>query len=85
MPDYIFNLISNVIGGIVIGAFCGVLPLVSGIIKKRVLLGVCAIASCAIVGMILTTFFQLPAFVSILFAVIWTLVIFLQGKSKNEK
>ena len=77
--------IGQLIGGVVIGAFCGVLPLVIGIMKKKTLLGVLGMAMAVVFGGICTCVFHLPAFLSIIPAVIITLTILLIEKKKDNE
>lgn len=78
--DDVFNLVSKIIGGFIIGAFCGVAPLVLGIIKKKYLLGILGIIACILIGTICTVLLHLPGFLAIVPAAIFILIIVLVKK-----
>lgn len=62
---------------IVIGIICGLIPLITGFIKKRTKLGVIGFISSVIGGAILGLLLALPV------AIIFTVIIFLKKEENN--
>jgi hypothetical protein len=77
-----FYLITSIIGGIAIGGFCGSLSLVIGIIRKKLWLGILGLCVSIGFGVLMTTIFYQPAFLSIIPSAIVSLLIFLLTKIK---
>ena len=75
--ENIFNIVGNILGGLFIGAFCGIVPLILGIIKKKYLLGILGILTCILTGTICILLLHLPGFLAIVPAAIFTLVVIL--------
>ena len=63
-----FNIVGFIIGILIAGIFCGLIPLITGIVKKRVPLGIAGFVSCLIGSGILGIFLAIP--IAIIFTVI---------------
>jgi len=81
-PEEIVYLISEIIGGFFIGGLCGSLALVLGIIRKKKLLGFIGFAISIGFGVLMTTYFYKPAFLSIIPSAVFAIIILLQTKTK---
>ncbi|MBE6629702.1 MAG: hypothetical protein E7624_02495 [Ruminococcaceae bacterium] len=79
----VFQMVGAIIGGVMIGALCGMLSLIVGIMKKKAVLGVVGFAISVLFGVIMSTFLQQPAFLSIIPSAIIAGIIFLLTK-KNQ-
>lgn len=84
--DY-FEIVSKILGGFVIGGVCGVLPLIIGIVRKKIAFGIISIVSCALFGILMTTVFSQPAFLSLVIALACTafILIYSATRKKHEK
>ena len=71
-------LIGAIVGALFIGAVCGLIPLIAGLIKKRIALAVSGFIVCMICGFILGVILALPV------AIIFLVVILLTSKDKKE-
>ena len=78
----LFNLISAIIGGIIIGGFCGSLSLIFGIYYKKLWIGIIGLCISIGFGVLMTVVFYLPAFLSLIPNAAFVLLIFLLSKSK---
>ena len=78
----LFNLISSIIGGIVIGGFCGSLSLIVSIIRKKLWMGILGLVISIGFGVLMTTAFYQPAFLSIIPSGIITFLILILTKTK---
>lgn len=78
----LFNLITSIIGGIVIGGSCGSLSLIVGIIRKKLWIGILGLGASIVFGVLMTTVFYQPAFLSIIPSGIITFLIFILTKTK---
>ena len=67
--EAIFNLIGSILGGVVIGAFCGVISLIVGIIKKKKSLGLIGFFVSIAFGIFMTqkSVYKLPSIVGYVF------------------
>ena len=70
-------LIGAVCGGIAIGGLCGSLSLLVGILRKKLWLGLVGLGVSMVFGVLMTTVFHQPAFLSIIPSAIVTGLIFL--------
>ena len=59
--EAIFNLIGSILGGVIIGAFCGAISLIVGIIKKKKALGLIGFFVSIAFGIFMTTVLYQPA------------------------
>ena len=84
MGNYVFNLISAIIGGVMIGAFCGSVSLVVGIIKKKKLLAFIGFFVSIAFGVFMTTILHKPAFLSVIPSAIFTGIIFLLSANRKS-
>ena len=77
----LFDLISSIIGGMVIGGFCGSLSLVVGFAKNKKLIGICGFAFCIAFGTVMAAVLHKPAFLSLIpSALVVGLIFFLSKK-----
>lgn len=83
-PENTFLLISNLIGGVTIGAFCGLIALIVGIANKKTALGIVGMAVSVVFGAIMTTVFHLPAFLSVIPSAIIAVIILVLTKRKKR-
>ena len=81
--EAIFNLIGSILGGVIIGAFCGAISLIVGIIKKKKALGLIGFFVSIAFGIFMTTVLYQPAFLSIIPSAIFAGIIFIL--TKNQK
>ena len=65
--DELFYLISHIIAGIGMGGFYGIIPLVAGIIRKKILMGIVCMVICVLFALSMLLLFNQPAS--------WTLVL----------
>ena len=80
--EQLIYLIGAIVGGIVIGGFCGVLSLVVGIMRKKLWLGILGLGISIVFGVLMTTVFYQPAFLSIIpSAIIAGIIVLLTKKS----
>ena len=77
-----FDLITLFIGGFFIGAFCGALCLIVGLIKKKYVLASVGFLVSVIFGAAMTTVFDLPAILSIIPSAIFTVIIFVSSRKR---
>lgn len=83
--EAIFNLIGSILGGVIIGAFCGAISLIVGIIKKKKAFGLIGFFVSIAFGIFMTTVLYQPAFLSIIPSTIFVGIIFiLTKKSKTN-
>ena len=82
--ETVFNLIGSILGGVIIGAFCGVISLIVGIIKKKKVLGLIGFFVSIVFGIFMTTVLYQPAFLSIIPSTIFAGIIFLLTKSQKN-
>ena len=82
--EAIFNLISSILGGVVIGAFCGAISLIVGIIKKKKSLGLIGFFVSIAFGIFMTTVLHQPAFLSIIPSAIFAGIIFVLTKNQKK-
>ena len=75
--EAIFNLIGSILGGVIIGAFCGAISLIVGIIKKKKALGLIGFFVSIAFGIFMTTVLYQPAFLSIIPSAIFAGIIFI--------
>ena len=75
-----FDFISALIGGLFIGAFCGALSLIVGIVKKKKVLGLVGFLVSVLFGVIMTTVLSQPAFLSIIPSAIFAGIIFVLSR-----
>ena len=78
----LFDLVISIIGGVVIGGFCGSLSLMFGIIRKKLWIGILGFGISIAFGVLMTTVFYQPAFLSIVPSGIMTFLIFILTKTK---
>lgn len=76
----LFILMTSIIGGVVIGGFCGSLSLIVGIIRKKIWIGMLGFGISIGFGVLMTTVFYQPAFLSIIPSGIMTFLIFMLTK-----
>ena len=74
----------NIMGGIVIGGFCGGAPVCVGMIRKRFLLAVIAIISCVAFGVVCTLVLNIPAFTTALLAGGFVFLMFIPKRKKSQ-
>ena len=82
--ENILYLIGAILGGIVIGAFCGSASLIVGIIRKKKLLGILGFSVSIIFGVLISAVFYQPAFLSIIPSAIFVGIIFLLTKNQKK-
>ena len=75
-----FDFISALIGGLFIGAFCGALSLIVGIVKKKKFLALVGFLVSVLFGVIMTTVLSQPAFLSIIPSAIFAGIIFVLSR-----
>ena len=75
-----FDFISALIGGLFIGAFCGALSLIVGIVKKKKVLAWVGFLVSVLFGVIMTTVLSQPAFLSIIPSAIFAGIIFVLSR-----
>ena len=75
-----FDFISALIGGLFIGAFCGALSLIVGIVKKKKVLALVGFLVSVLFGVIMTTVLSQPAFLSIIPSAIFAGIIFVLSR-----
>ena len=80
----LFYFIGAILGGIIIGGICGLIPLVLAILRKKVILGVIAIIICSLFGVIMTTLVYQPAFLSVFPALIMVGIILLLTRGEPK-
>ncbi len=71
------QIIGMLVGAILIGIVCGLIPLITGIVRKHFVLGIVGLLSCTIGGFILGIILALPI------AVIFTVIIATRKSSGN--
>ena len=76
----IFDFISALLGGLFIGAFCGALSLIVGIVKKKKVLALVGFLVSVLFGVIMTTVLYEPAFLSIIPSAIFAGIIFVLSR-----
>ena len=72
------NYTTLLIVGLIVGVIFGLAPLITGFVKKRVLLGVIGFATCVVLGLLLGIILALPA------AIIFTIIIILKKSESTE-
>ncbi|MBQ2704405.1 MAG: hypothetical protein IJF58_02525 [Clostridia bacterium] len=77
-----FQLITAAIGGFVIGGFCGSLSLAAGIVRKKLWIGILGLCFCIGFGVLMTTVFYQPAFLSLIPSGVIAALILLLTKKK---
>ena len=82
--ENVLYLIGAILGGAVIGAFCGSLSLIVGIIKKRKALAFIGFAVSIIFGIFMTTVLYQPAFLSIIPSAIFAGIILILSKNPKK-
>ena len=80
----VFDLIGSILGGVIIGAFCGAISLIVGIIKKKKALGLIGFFVSIFLGIFMTTVLHQPAFLSIIPSAIFTGIIFILRKNQKK-
>ena len=83
MGNYV-NLIGSILGGVIIGAFCGAISLIVGIIKKKKALGLIGFFVSIAFGIFMTTVLYQPAFLSIIPSAIFAGIIFILTKKSKK-
>ena len=78
--ESMFDFISALIGGLFIGAFCGALSLIVGIVKKKKVLALVGFLVSVLFGIIMTTVLSQPAFLSIIPSAIFAGIIFVLSR-----
>lgn len=78
--ESMFDFISALIGGLFIGAFCGALSLIVGIVKKKKFLALVGFLVSVLFGVIMTTVLSQPAFLSIIPSAIFAGIIFVLSR-----
>ena len=73
----------NIMGGIVIGGFCGGAPFCVGMIRKRFLLAALAMISCVAFGIVCTIVPGIPAFTAALLAGGFVFLTFIPKKKRS--
>lgn len=83
----LFDIFSKLIGGFFIGGLCGLIPLIIGIVRKKVIFGIIGACVCVLFGILMTMVFLQPAFLSIIPSAIFTVFIFVYSAAlkKHEK
>ena len=82
--ENVFYFIGAILGGAIIGAFCGSLSLIVGIIKKKKLLAFIGFTVSIIFGIFMTTVLYQPAFLSIIPSAIFAVIIFILAKNQKK-
>lgn len=82
--ENVFYLIGTILGGAIIGAFCGSISLIVGIIKKKKLLAFIGFAVSIVFGIFMTTVLYQPAFLSIIPSAIFAGIIFILTKNPEK-
>ena len=82
--ENVFYLIGAILGGMMIGAFCGSVALIVGIIKKKKILGILGLSVSVIFGVCMTTMLYQPAFLSIIPSAIFAGIIFILTKNQKK-
>ncbi len=72
----------DILLGFFVGALCGIVPLLFGLLTKHRILGIVGIASSAISGIIFALFEKSP-FTAIGVATVFAIAIFAKNKNKN--
>lgn len=85
MDERTFLLITGIIGGFFIGGFCGAIPLVAAIVKKKLIWGIASIVLCIACGIIFVVVLNKPAFLSLPIAAVCTVIILLVSLRKKQK
>ena len=85
MDERTFLLITGIIGGFFIGGFCGAVPLVVAIVKKKLIWGIASIVLCITCGIIFAIVLNKPAFLSLPIAAVCTVIILLVSSRKKQK
>ena len=75
------QLVMSILAGIIMGAVCGMIPLILGIMRKKLLLGILGMALCLICGVVAVAVMNMM-FLTVLPAAIMAGVICLTAKSK---
>ena len=83
LQENMFHLIGALVGGIMIGAFCGVISLIVGIIKERKVLGFIGFFASIVFGVFMTTVLHQPAFFSMIPSAIFAGIIFITAPKKS--
>lgn len=83
----LFEIFSKFIGGLYIGGLCGLIPLIIGIVRKKVIFGIIGECVCVVFGILMTMVFLQPAFLSIIPSALCTVFIFVYSAAlkKREK
>ena len=77
-PEQIGFFIGTIIGGLFVGALCGLLPFGLAKWKRRVSLGIGALITCIVCGLILGIMLAAPV------AIIFSAVVLIMGKKETE-
>ena len=73
----------DILLGFFVGALCGIVPLLFGLLTKHKILGIIGIASSAVSGVIFALLDKSP-FTSIGVAIVFAIAIFAKNKNKNS-